>query len=323
MIHIVCTTDTNYVMPTGVMIKSLSVNNSEEQVIFHIVIDGSVTSEQRKELEEVIYENVQHYLFFHLIDDRLFDDFPQLGTSNPKLFITKATYYRLLFAEILPDDIDKVIYLDCDMIIMSSLSELWNTDISHYALAAVTDMSESKHNFERLGYNKELGYFNAGLLLINLAYWREINAKSLFWDLIKRSPERIKFHDQDVLNICFKDDKKMLPFKWNFQDGFIYKPELMELDEKKYHQQLIEARQNPIIIHYTSMAKPWHVECLNPYKKYFLKYLKQTQWKTYKIKRRFAYNPLKHHLGFFLRMLHLRKPLPQHVYPYSIMNNDV
>ena len=209
------------------------------------------------------------------------------------------------------------------MIIMSSLSELWNTDISHYALAAVTDMSESKHNFERLGYNKELGYFNAGLLLINLAYWREINAKSLFWDLIKRSPERIKFHDQDVLNICFKDDKKMLPFKWNFQDGFIYKPELMELDEKKYHQQLIETRQNPIIIHYTSMAKPWHVECLNPYKKYFLKYLKQTPWKTYKIKRRFAYNPLKQHLGFFLRILHLRKPLPQQVYPYSIMNNDI
>ena len=184
-------------------------------------------------------------------------------------------------------------------------------------------MSERIHDFQRLGYNPELGYFNAGLLLINLAYWRDINAKSLFWELIKNDPERIKYHDQDVLNICFKDDKKMLPFKWNFQDGFIYKPELMELDEKKYHQQLIEARQNPIIIHYTSMAKPWHVECLNPYKKYFLKYLKQTQWKTYKKKRRFAYNPLKHHLGFFLRMLHLRKPLSQHVYPYSIMNNDV
>lgn len=323
MMHVVCTTDSNYVMPTGVMIKSLSVNNNEERIVFHIVVDESVTTQQKKELNRVLCENPQHSLLFHLVDDTLFDDFPQLGASNPKLFITKATYYRLLFAEILPDSINKVIYLDCDMIVLGSIAELWNIDISHYALAAVTDMSERIHDFQRLGYNPELGYFNAGLLLINLAYWRDINAKSLFWKLIKNDPKRIKYHDQDVLNICFKDDKKMLPFKWNFQDGFIYKPELMELDEKKYHQQLIEARQNPIIIHYTSMAKPWHVECLNPYKKYFLKYLRQTPWKTYKIKRRFAYNPLKQHLGFFLRILHLRKPLPQQVYPYSIMNNDI
>ena len=318
MIHIVCTTDTNYVMPTGVMIKSLSVNNSEEQVIFHIVIDRSVTSGQRKELEEVICENAQHSLFCHFIDDSLFDDFPQLGTSNPKLFITKATYYRLLFAEILPDDIDKVIYLDSDMIIMGSLLELWNTDISHYALAAVTDMSESKHNFERLGYNKELGYFNAGLLLINLVYWREINAKSLFWDLIKRSPERIKFHDQDVLNICFKNNKKMLPFRWNFQDGFIYKPELMEMDESKYHQLLEDARKNPVVIHYTSMAKPWHVECQNPYKKEFFKYLNQTHWRTYRLNRRYKYNVWRYLFGNILRTLHLRKPLDKQTYPYSI-----
>lgn len=318
MIHIVCTTDTNYVMPTGVMIKSLSVNNSEEQIIFHIVIDGSVTLEQRKELEEVICENARHSLFFHFIDDSLFDGFPQLGTSNPKLFITKATYYRLLFAEILPDDIDKVIYLDCDMIIMGPLLELWNIDVSHYALAAVTDMSESKHNFERLGYNKELGYFNAGLLLINLAYWREINAKSLFLDLIKRSPERIKFHDQDVLNICFKNNKKMLPFRWNFQDGFIYKPELMEMDENRYHQQLEDARKNPVIIHYTSMAKPWHVECQNPYKKEFFKYMKQTRWRTYRLIRRYNYNVWRHFFGNILRTLLLRKPLDKQTYPYSI-----
>lgn len=318
MIHIVCTTDTNYVMPTGVMIKSLSVNNNEEQIVFHIVIDGSVTSEQRKELEEVIGENDRHSLFFHFINGRLFDDFPQLGTFNPKLFITKATYYRLLFTEILPDDINKVIYLDCDMIIMGSLLELWNTDVSHCALAAVTDMSESIHDFDRLGYNKKLGYFNAGLLLINLAYWRKINAKSLFWDLIKRSPERIKFHDQDVLNICFKANKKMLSFKWNFQDGFIYKPELMEMDENKYHQQLEEARKNPVIIHYTSMAKPWHVECQNPYKKEFFKYLKQTHWRTYRLKRRFEYNAWRHLFGDVLRALHLREPIEKQNYPYSI-----
>ena len=323
MIHIVCTTDKNYVMPTGVMIKSLSVNNNEEQIIFHVVVDESVSTEQKNELNKVVCNNPQHSLHFYLVDESLFDDFPQLGASNPKLFITKATYYRLLFAEILPDSINKVIYLDCDMIIMESISELWNTDISHYAIAAVTDMSESIHDFHRLGYSQDLGYFNAGLLLINLAYWRERKAKSLFWDLIKNNPERIKFHDQDVLNICFKGEKKMLPFKWNFQDGFIYKSELMELDEEKYHQELVVARQNPVIIHYTSMAKPWHVECLNPYKKYFFKYLEQTQWKTYKLQRRFVYNFWKHQFGNVLRVLHLRKPLERQIYPYSISDKNV
>ena len=145
MMHVVCTTDSNYVMPTGVMIKSLSVNNNEERIVFHIVVDESVTTQQKKELNRVLCENPQHSLLFHLVDDTLFDDFPQLGASNPKLFITKATYYRLLFAEILPDSINKVIYLDCDMIVLGSIAELWNIDISHYALAAVTDMSERIH----------------------------------------------------------------------------------------------------------------------------------------------------------------------------------
>ena len=115
----------------------------------------------------------------------------------------------------------------------------------------------------------------------------------------------------------------MLPFKWNFQDGFIYKSELMELDERKYHQELVMALQDPVIIHYTSMAKPWYVECLNPYKKYFFKYLEQTQWKNYKLQRRFVYNIWRYCLGRMLRFLHLRKPLERQIYPYSILNNDV
>jgi lipopolysaccharide biosynthesis glycosyltransferase len=235
-----------------------------------------------------------------------------------KDYITKATYYRLFFTEILPDHIDRIIYLDGDMIITGSLDELWNKDLSGYAVGAVTDMSESIHDYARLGYDRTLGYFNAGMLLINLKYWRDHCVLDNFMAVINHHPEKIKYHDQDVLNICFKENKKKLDFKWNFQDGFIYKPEFMEMDVEKYKDQIDKALTDQVVIHYTSAAKPWHKECLNPFKKEFEKYLSMTEWNSYHPVERFPYNHYKKQIGDILRFFHLRPPLREAVYPYII-----
>lgn len=232
MIHIVCSTDANYIMPTGVMIKSVCMSNRDESINFHVIVDESVSGWQRKQLEEVVEGHDRHHVLFHLVDGKLFSDFPQLGIT--KTYITKATYYRLLFTDIFGTDIHRLLYLDGDMIITGSLRDLWETDLDGYAVGAVTDMSEGIHDYHRLGYPASLGYFNAGMLLVNLDYWREHKAKDMFMDIIRNHPECIKYHDQDVMNIVFCRSKKMLPMRYNFQDGFMYKPERMEMDAKKY-----------------------------------------------------------------------------------------
>jgi lipopolysaccharide biosynthesis glycosyltransferase len=239
MIHIVCSTDANYIMPTVVMIKSVCMSNRDEGISFHVIVDESVTARQRKQLEEVVEGHDRHHVLFHLVDGNMFSGFPQLGIT--KTYITKATYHRLLFTDLFDKDIHRLIYLDGNMIVTGPLRPLWETDLDGYAVGAVTDMSERIHDYHRLGYPASLGYFNAGMLLVNLDYWREHKAKDLFMDIILHHPERIKYHDQDVMNIVFCQCKKMVPFRYNFQDGFMYKPERMEMDADKYAAQISDA----------------------------------------------------------------------------------
>lgn len=312
--HIVCSTDTNYIMPTGVMMRSVSMNNSNEAIVFHVIMDESVTDSQRQALERVVEDCDLHHVVFHLVDGKFFDEFPQLGTT--KAYITKATYYRLLFTDIFGAEIHKLLYLDGDMIITGSLRELWETDLDGYAVGAVTDMAEGIHDYHRLGYPASLGYFNAGMLLVNLDYWREHKAKDLFMDIIRHHPERIKDHDQDVMNIVFCRSKKMLPMRYNCQSGFMFKPERMALDYAKYANDIADAIGRHTIIHYTVIPKPWHRESINPLTDYWWHYLANTPWKNYKAVVAFPYNRLRKAIGDVLRFLRIFPPLPQPDNPY-------
>lgn len=306
MMHILLSTDSNYIMPSAVMMKSVSVNNADTDIVFHILIDGGVTAFQQQQLHGVL-TNKRHIVSFHLIDGKFFTNFPALG--KVKTYITKATYYRLFISDILPADIQRVIYLDGDMIVRGSLEELWNANIQGKAVGVVTDMALNSKDFSRLGYSESYGYFNAGMLLVNLAYWREHHLKDLFLSLIMNEPQRIVLHDQDVLNITLHDSKVELPAKFNCQNGFLMKPEFSELGKwkSKYANTIEQAIKAPVVVHYTDTIKPWHVEDANPYGYEFIKYYKQTV---------FRYTPLsecgsgkfRHFIGKVLRRLHLVSP---------------
>ena len=314
MIHILLSTDNNYIMPSAVMMKSVSVNNKDADVTFHVLVDGSVEDKQKEQLEKTII-NPKHQIVFHNINRKLFERFPMV--SGVKHYITLATYYRLLIPALLSKDIHKVIYLDGDMIVRKSLDELWNTDIERYAVGVVTDMEEDKHDYDRLGYNKKFGYFNAGMLLINLDYWREHKLEDVFFKLITEEPERIILHDQDVLNITLHDQKLNLTKRFNVQSGFLRKPEYSGLGNRyeEYKNDIIEAIKDPTVVHYTDKFKPWHIEDSNPYGYEFMKYYKQTEWKFCPLKHSYRWN-LRHLVGAILRKLHLLAPTDMEDYKF-------
>ena len=207
---------------------------------------------------------------------------PQLGSSNPQPWVTSATYYRLYLSEILPDLIEKVIYLDSDILVRHDLEELWNVEISDYSIACVQDCNAYKdEHYERLQYPKEKGYFNAGMLLVNLKYWREHEMIDKFVHFIQHHSDRIKLHDQDVLNYVLRDSKKEVNLKWNFQEDCLKTQFSSSLfcQEKEWE----EVRNNPAIIHFTGPLKPWFSDCQHPFKKLYLAYMKQTKWKSYQL----------------------------------------
>ena len=282
---IVACTDKWFVMPTGVMIYSVCVNNPEVDIVFHIITDDNVTGKDQHDLEDVVASFNGKSVKFYLVSEQILSiKFP---VREDRKDIMQTTYYRLWLAELLPPTIDKVLYLDGDIIVRHSLLPLWNTDLGNNAIAAVPDCLEGNMEYyQRLGYPSELGYFNAGVLLINLSYWREHEVINHFVRYIQTHAEDILCQDQDVLNVFFKERKIILPLKYNLMSGFIIKKP--KIDVKKYENELLEAHTDPVIVHFIA-DKPWYSYSRtpkHPFASTFFKYQNQTRWKGVKTDRR-------------------------------------
>ena len=102
--HILCSTDKNYIMPTGVMMKSVSVNNADEDVCFHVIIDKSVSWFHKWQLREVVRNNNRHKVLFYIFSDTMLETFPKIGEVKAN-YLTKTAYYRLFATKILSDDV--------------------------------------------------------------------------------------------------------------------------------------------------------------------------------------------------------------------------
>lgn len=276
MINIVCSTDNNFVMPCGIMLYSLCKNNRDTDINIYIIIDQSVTEDNKRKLENTTSTFANCTCNFCLIDGNFFNSFPKLGEDTPKDYITKATYYRIFLTKVLPENVEKCLYLDCDIIINSSLKPLWDIDINDVALAATPDCGEGLiEKYNRLRYPQSKGYFNAGVLFVNLCYWRKHDALNRMLLFIKEHRDWIRLHDQDVLNRVFYEEKKYLPIRYNLQDGYLR--EYANYEIRKYKEDIQEALQNPCIIHFTDF-KPWWNSCENPMAHFFHEYKKETTW---------------------------------------------
>lgn len=216
--HIVCTIDDSFVKYCIVALTSLLENNSDEQFDIHIV--GPIYFvETKRLLKETIEEKYNQTLHIYSInEEELLKDFKGLNF----LHFSITACARLFLTEILPQRISKVLYLDSDLIVRKNIQELWNKDITDYAIGCVEDMSSAKQTYyERLQYDSKYSYFNSGVLLINLDYWRHNNVLQELMEYFHQQKEKLIFIDQDLLNGVLYNRKKTLHPMWNVQDGFL------------------------------------------------------------------------------------------------------
>lgn len=188
---------------------------------------------------------------------------------NPQL--SHATYYRVLAPSLFQES--KIIYLDSDLLVHGDISELWELDLEDFPIAAVED--PFTRDLHRLGLTEDQGYFNSGVLLMNLDQWRKMNLGDLVLDFAFNNPAIIPYLDQCSLNAVLKGNWLRLEPKWNLQTGMVEKEPSGFFNRFFSEQSLLEANQNPRIIHFTGAFKPWKPGCKHPFKNLFWEYLNQ------------------------------------------------
>ena len=261
--NLVLCIDDKFVTYCSVLMVSILENNSDVNISFFI-ISKSISPKWKKRLSDIV-NKYSKSIYYYTIEDDILKKCPVNG------HISLATYYRLLIPLVLPSSIHKVIYMDCDMIVNSSLETVWNIDLEGYLIASVLEC-DSEVNASRLDYKPSLGYFNAGFFVLDLDLFRKCNFFPVLLDYINNNASVLKYWDQDVLNYNLKVNKKIISLKYNLQNTYLRSGiHIPDIYKKTYWKDI----QNPVVVHFTGNLKPWHYCCKNPYKYLYLKYLKK------------------------------------------------
>ena len=300
MIDIVLCSDNNYVKPTGVLITSIEAFN-KDAICYHIISES--LSEISKANLNACLKNKSSKIEFHIIDISVLKKCPIRENEHVSL----ATYFRLLLPTILPETIKKILYLDGDILCLDSVASLFETDIENYSCAVTPDVRNDDIRIQnRLSLDKQSGYFNAGVMLINLDWWRKFDVQNRAIQFVLENKDLCLFHDQDALNVLLQGTCKIISVRYNFQEHFLETLADLLID-KKYFGDIDYAKENICFIHFTGQKKPWHIECVNPLKKLWLQVFKTTLWKreplTYKYPK--FLKRLKFNLRKWLAKIHL------------------
>lgn len=267
-IDIVMGADDMYIQHSAATMASILLNcDASSNFRFHI-LDGGISTDKKEKLLKL--KKLRDFdIQFYDMTKYDWSMFPDNRTHT-----TLATYYRLRIPEVLPENLQKALYLDGDIIVEQDLKELWDTDISNYVLGVVEDV-EGIDSRDRLGLPNK--YFNAGVLLLNLEKLRKTDLLKGSVSYLGKNRNRIIYQDQDILNGLFNTQYKDLPLKWNVNSHMYFRI------KKKHTYTDNDAkvvRTNPGIIHFTgSEIKPWNQNKLtHPLADEYWKYSKYTEF---------------------------------------------
>ncbi|MCZ8532017.1 glycosyltransferase family 8 protein [Psychrobacillus psychrodurans] len=293
-----------YARHAGVSMISLFENNKDFDEIYVYLIDNGMTEDTKNILLEITNSYGRNAII------KSCDDLcKQISVNTEKYPI--STYSKLFLGQL--DEIDKIIYLDCDTSVTGSFKELWELDISGYYVAGVWDDAAPRLKAV-VGVNGNDPYINCGFVLMNLDSWRKYRLEEKSIEFINKYNGDVPFLDQGVVNGICKNHTLLLEPNYNLMSYMLmFKANQIEMlcrVDKMYTQREIDnAIDNPIVIHWVNGCynRPWTKNCTHPLKERYLYYLEMSPWAS-----QFLDHPLSKQTKF-LRFLYL-------VLPFSLFN---
>ena len=274
------TCDNNYIWLMGISVISMFENNSDFEDLNVYLLGENVSNENKIILKQI---EKKYNRKITIIDVPKLD-IPQALVSDRWPL---SAFTRLYSGELLPDDVHRILYLDCDTIVTGSLENLERCNISGKIFWGVKDCIGKEYK-KNIGIGEDGVYINAGVLLINLDELRKIQIKKLLDQYMQNYKKIINYADQDVLNGVFLGKIGILPPCYDVMTiAYVYsykEIQILRSPTNFYHEEELEfAIKNPVIIHYTTnmlTIRPWYSNSDHPMTKEFRKYLSISPWKN-------------------------------------------
>lgn len=254
IIPVVFAVNDYYVPYLGVTLQSLAEHAKPEDQYHIYVLHSGISKRNSEKLDALKYQ--ERDISVQCMD---VSDIVPIMCQKSRNHLTKESYYRLMIPQLF-SQYDKLIYLDSDIVVLWDLAELFCQDIGDKPFGVVKEIQTDKLiDYLRRKDIAEKGYFNAGVMLMNLPVMRQKNVAQNALEILKNDLDSFyEYMDQDALNILFRDEVFYLPNEWNFCWHGLFQNVTEDCLEGYLHN-----RSNPKILHYTSDLKPWDMPLLD------------------------------------------------------------
>jgi len=270
VIHVAFAADAGFVKPLAVAVTSLALTHAPGEVAVTILHDG---------LREADMERIERS-----VDGRVALTWRRVSRDDVagvhhSVFLTPASLFRLLLPRLLPATVERVIYLDCDVVVESSLRPLWNLDLQGMPVAAVRDAGSPfaagplGTDWRDLRLNPDSPYLNTGVLVLALDTWRRAELSERALEVLRTSTPR--WGDQDGINAILQGKWFELPRRWNLQTADAVGTGIAWA---LWNEDVRDANADPAIVHYTERDKPWHPGSAHPHAARWFGVLDHTEW---------------------------------------------
>ena len=274
--------DEKYAGHMGISLTTLLIHNVDCEFINVFILDAGIGEENKEKIRQTCTAYGRNCFF---IDGN--DIIVNLKNSGILPYRNSyATFMKLYIKEKLPENIDRILYIDCDTVILKKLDGLFSVKMEGKPLAMCEDIMAYQYK-RKLGFEKEETYYNAGIILFDFQTWNlqkwEEKIES-FWQIY--SEEMMLKHDQDILNRLFKGHIKTLPLRYNMQSVlYITSLKVFWGTYKKVvnytYESLKKEFEEQTILHFLKVCgeSPWDEGNLHPHQQYYEYYKKNSLWK--------------------------------------------
>ncbi|MBE5212881.1 lipopolysaccharide 3-alpha-galactosyltransferase [Pectobacterium quasiaquaticum] len=298
-------TDKNFLFGCAIAITSILIKNPKQQLAFHIFTD-TLNEDSRKRFQ-ALAEQYHTTITLYKVNCEWLKRLP--STKN----WSYAIYFRFLVTDYFYQQLDKIIYLDSDIVCNGSLQELTTLNIGENIVAAVAEGESSW--WEKCAQRLETpsiknGYFNSGFLLINIANWHkhDVTTKTMAMLSDPQIANRISYPDQDILNMLLPGYIQFLDKKYNTQFSLNY--ELKCKTGEAYPHPITEST---VFIHYIGPTKPWHEWAVYPSSSYFYSAKESSPWKDVPLEKATSANQLRYSAKHEMHKIKILKSIKHYI----------